>query len=273
MIDREVAAGTVMAMASSENKTWYIYCHTTPNGKRYIGQTRTKPEYRWRNGQGYSSCPLFNRAIAKYGWDNMEHVVLCSVSSQEYANFLEQWFINKYDTCNPEHGYNLAAGGSGMPGVPKSEETRRKVSESLKEAYRTGRRKPTYWSQEMREKHSERFRGENGGFYGKHHTKEFRQHMHDVLTGRQFTDEHLANLRKALAESPKRKRTPVCQFSMEGEFIAEYPTVAAAVRATNVKSFTIRECCKGRYRQAGGYIWRFKSQPETFPSPVEGLFS
>lgn len=76
-----------------------------------------KPEKRWQNGRGYSGQQYFKRAIDKYGWDNIDHVVLCSVSSKENADFLERWFIKKYDTTNSDRGYNCSKGGAGPLGV------------------------------------------------------------------------------------------------------------------------------------------------------------
>ena len=50
-------------------RTFTVYCHTNKiNGKKYIGITSKKPEYRWNNGKGYSTQIVFARAIEKYGW-------------------------------------------------------------------------------------------------------------------------------------------------------------------------------------------------------------
>lgn len=36
-----------------QDKRYYLYRHTTPSGKVYIGITCQKPENRWNNGRGY----------------------------------------------------------------------------------------------------------------------------------------------------------------------------------------------------------------------------
>ena len=46
--------------------TWCVYCHTFPNGKRYIGITKQKPEDRWLDGMGYSAQPKVFAAIVKF---------------------------------------------------------------------------------------------------------------------------------------------------------------------------------------------------------------
>lgn len=46
-----------------------IYRHITPSGKSYVGITRMKylSQRFKKNGIGYKSCPLFYKAIQKYG--------------------------------------------------------------------------------------------------------------------------------------------------------------------------------------------------------------
>lgn len=89
-----------------------IYKHTTPNGYSYIGQCKGKPESRWQNGFGYmyngSNAP-FTYAILYYGWDNITHEILeDKIQSQEDADRLERYYIDKYNTL--ENGYNMNYG-------------------------------------------------------------------------------------------------------------------------------------------------------------------
>lgn len=113
-------------------KKFYVYIHTCPNGKKYVGITIRKPEYRWRKGEGYKSNKHFYRAIQKYSWDNIDHQVF-EVDTKEEMFFLEKYFIAYYQTNNPDFGYNNSIGGeSGGAGCHRSIETRHKMSESLK---------------------------------------------------------------------------------------------------------------------------------------------
>lgn len=51
----------------------------------------------------------------------------------------------------------------------------------------------------------------------------------------------------------------VLQYDLEGNFIKEYSNMGEACKENNIKSRSnIHECCYGKYKQAGGYIWRFK---------------
>lgn len=113
--------------------TYTIYRHLVlANGKSYIGQTRQNPLDRWMDGYGYIGCRYFYNAIKKYGWDNMEHIILGFAYTEAEADAMEKYYIKKYDTNNPEHGYNLTKGGHGCYGYKPSDETRRKLSEKTK---------------------------------------------------------------------------------------------------------------------------------------------
>ena len=89
-----------------------VYCHIFPNGKKYIGITKTGTDKRWRNGAGYNSQPKIARAIAKYGWENVTHEVLAVGLDRDKANEMEQYYIAKYDTYN--NGYNATIGGDNI---------------------------------------------------------------------------------------------------------------------------------------------------------------
>lgn len=91
---------------------WKIYKHTFPNGKIYIGQTKTKLSRRFMAGNGYNNCPLMSRAIAKYGWASVKtEVIHQNITTLEEANKLEQYYIELYNSNNPQIGYNISLGG------------------------------------------------------------------------------------------------------------------------------------------------------------------
>lgn len=130
-----------------------VYKHEFPNGKVYIGITRTKPEYRWgHNGNGYYQHPFLINAIRKYGWENIKHEILFDNLTKEEAEQKEIEFIAFYKSNQREFGYNIANGGfshgkwdkttitkisKAKIGKKASEETRRKQSNSLKGIPRT----------------------------------------------------------------------------------------------------------------------------------------
>ena len=52
---------------------------------------------------------------------------------------------------------------------------------------------------------------------------------------------------------------PVLKYDLKGNFIKEYKSLMEAYRDSNIKSASnITMCCYGKYKQAGGYVWRYK---------------
>ena len=90
-------------------------------------------------------------------------------------------------------------------------------------------------SEETKRKMSEAQTGEKHPLYGKHHSEE---------------------TRKKISDSKPKK--PVLQFSKNGEFIAEDPSAHEAERQTGCYNGSICQCCKGKRKSCGGYIWKYK---------------
>lgn len=127
-----------------------IYMHKNKvNGKKYIGQTCQKPEYRWgKEGKRYEQCPLFYSAIKKYGWDNFEHIIISTGLSAEEANLKEQELIAFYKTTQEEFGYNLQKGGNSRV---INESTKKKLSFSTTNRWKDPEFKK-YFSDLMKQK-------------------------------------------------------------------------------------------------------------------------
>ena len=95
--------------------SYCVYIHTNKHdGKKYVGITSKTPEERWNYGGGYAANEHFTRAIKKYGWkEGFTHEVVMTGLTADEAAELEQYLIAKYDSNNPEHGYNQTRGGFG----------------------------------------------------------------------------------------------------------------------------------------------------------------
>ena len=105
---------------------YFVYKHTCPNNKVYIGMTFKKPEQRWQLGRGYKNNKHFYRAICKYGWENIKHEILYQDLTKEEAEQKEIELISKYKSNNPSYGYNIEFGG--CHNGKTSERTRRLIS-------------------------------------------------------------------------------------------------------------------------------------------------
>lgn len=56
---------------------------------------------------------------------------------------------------------------------------------------------------------------------------------------------------------------PVFQYSLDGTFLKEYPSVQVARKETNIGH--IEKCCNGQQKQAGGYIWSYSKHDRVAP--------
>ena len=184
-----------------DNVTWCVYIHKNQkNGKIYIGKTCKKPEYRWNNGKGYKFQSHFWHAIQKYGWDSFDHEIIAEGLSSVEATIMEIQLIAKYESINPEKGYNQTAGGEGMLGWHHTEESRAKIIESNKTRGVSEKTK-----QKQRESHKGMYEGKNNPFYGKKHTEETKRKISEANTGKR----HIVSeeTRRKLSESKKGKYT------------------------------------------------------------------
>ena len=69
-----------------------VYQHVTPDGMYYFGQTNNIKR-RWsNNGAKYKTTSLYPY-IEKYGWDNIQHIVLFKDQTRENALWIEDFLI------------------------------------------------------------------------------------------------------------------------------------------------------------------------------------
>src|ERR1035437_9481888 len=111
----------------------YIVYKTTNliNGKTYIGIHQTN-----NLDDGYLGSGLaIKRAIKKYGKDNFKREILEYCLSFDELLEKEKVYVNE-EWINEENNYNLKTGGQSTGLL--SEESRNKISNTLKRKYETG---------------------------------------------------------------------------------------------------------------------------------------
>ena len=70
--------------------------------------------------------------------------------------------------------------------------------------------------------------------------------------------ERSAKKRSIILKNRKDLSKPVLQFTLEDILIKEYPSTKQVERELGFGQGNIVNCCKGRCKQAYGYIWRYK---------------
>ena len=118
-------------------RCYTVYMHQFPNGKVYIGITSLRTCERWCGGHGYSGQPLMWKAIQKYGWKNIDHIILADGLTKEEAEAMEIAEIKKHKSNRRGYGYNVDNGGNSAGKA--SVETKKKMS-----AAKTGENNPFY---------------------------------------------------------------------------------------------------------------------------------
>ena len=235
--------------------SYYIYKHTCPNGKVYIGITCQKPSYRWNNGDGYRSNQHFYAAILKYGWENIKHEILFDSLTKEEAEAKEIELIAQHNSADREFGYNIEFGGFANT---VSQETKEKLR-----AINTGKR----LSDETKRKLSERFKGENHPNYGIKFSDELRLKLSEAHKGKKQSEETKQKRIEALKGQKRSAETcerlskaqskKVIQYDDNGNTIAVYPSICEAGSAIGINERNIGAVCKGSRKHAGGFVWRY----------------
>ena len=201
---------------------YYIYLIVNKvNGKTYVGQRKSSKECYKDKYMG--SGKLLKKAKNKYGIENFEKFLIQYCYSKEETDKAEKFWINEYRSRGKAE-YNIADGGQGggFKGRHHSEESKIKLSESLKEAFKSdvvkqklskahkgkcfsdehkrnlseslkgknkgkhhkGANLGKHLSEEAKRKISDSMKGENNPFYGKHHSEETKRKISEAKKGK-----------------------------------------------------------------------------------------
>lgn len=100
-----------------EDRNYWIYTHTTPDGCVYVGQSQFETaNLRWVKSH-YRPNTTFGKAISLFGWDNIKHEVVATNLTHEEALKLEGELI---DFCKLNGvSLNIRRSGGMWIGTPK----------------------------------------------------------------------------------------------------------------------------------------------------------
>jgi len=184
--------------------SYIVYKHTSPVGKIYIGITKMNPIRRWANGLGYKNCSHFFNAILKYGWDSIRHEILYTGLTQEEAEYKEKELIIKYNSNNPDFGYNIQLGGYGNNNGIK------RTPEQIQHYIEGAKKRPK-----------------------RHHlSEEHKRNISKSLVG----NKRAANL--------TCNRKAVLQYSLDGRLLATYSHAAKASEIVGCDKSSINRACR-----------------------------
>ena len=181
-----------------------VYMHICPNSKKYIGITGEKDaSWRWGDGgSGYKQNTHFWSAIQKYGWNNIEHIIVAENLSKEDACQLEIDLIAEHKSNDRRFGYNHSTGGEKSAlGFHHSEEAKRKIGDASKNREHGP----------MSDKTKEKLRQIN---LGKKASPELKKKLSDIQMGHPVTEE---TRRKISASNKGKSRNKGTHMSDESK--------------------------------------------------------
>lgn len=253
-------------MDKFKNNNYYVYKHTSPSGKIYIGITQQKPSKRWGNGSKYDYNTHFFNAIKKYGWNNFTHEIIYENVSREEALKREKELIQHYDSSNREKGYNISPGGyaPGKETVAKMKETRERKGITEKESMRMKQR----WSDPVfRESTIKNMRGKTRSDESK---ERYRQAtLRRGSPSAESIEKMKATLRRKTGEKSIRKR-PVLQIEpVTLNIVRRFWTAKEAASAVGASKNYIAMVCRksgNETKASHGYFWCYEDEysPELF---------
>lgn len=231
-------------------------------GKYYIGKHSTIDI----NDNYVGSGRLIIKYMKKYGKKEGETYI------KEYIEFnptysqntlREKEIIGNIYMTDP-YCLNLRNGGDGMaPGVlagnknPRygkkiSKETRQRLRDSHKGL--PSSRKGIPLSEETKRKLSIAMTGRPGPNKGKKASSSTIQKLRTSHLGKRRSRESVL---KSIENNSLRRR--VNQYDLNGNFIREWYSVSEAQKSIN-NNGSIGECCAGKRKTCGGYIWRYANE-------------
>ena len=259
-----------------------VYIHIFPNEKVYIGITKQKPEYRWRNGKKYNNNIYITNAINKYGWDNIRHIILYDNLTKQEAEIKEKELIKKYKANIKEYGYNILAGGNVSNGITekgkqqmieKNKGKHRSLNTEFKKGHKpwtTGKKMSEEFKKKLSESHkgkclsqeTKRKLSKNNARYwkGKKRSEETKEKISKSLKGKKGywnNKHHTEETKIKISESKKgtiskNRKKVIC---VETNII--YDSMTQASLETKINLSKISNCCGGKQLTAGGFHWKY----------------
>lgn len=197
------------------------------NGYTYVGTTTKSIEERkfdhfQRIDKKYAT--KFQEALKEFGKENFQFEQIDTASSVNELALKEKKYIVVFNSKNK--GYNSDTGGGFKKQVYQFKDNELiNVFQSLEEASKVVDKSPNSIS-------------------------------NACLGGRLTSAGYSWAYTDTFSKREDKRVKPVIQYSLEGELLNEFKSIAIAQEETGVNKSSIAKCCRGERNIAGGYIWK-----------------
>jgi hypothetical protein len=229
-----------------------IYKIINPEGKIYIGLSKNI-ELRWKQhiNLRFTGNNKLRESLTTYESSNHNFTIIEELKNNDkILRKQERYWIKYYDSFNS--GLNENGGGSGCGS--HTSESKQKISSALKGKPKPNdfgeKRSKDFYTEEWKQKISQSTKGRispNKGKIG-------------YNKGKIMSDDQKQKISSSLIGKKKPNaggNKPIQQYTLNGQFVAEYISVSEAYRITKVPQAGISLCCNNKRISSGGFKWNF----------------
>lgn len=198
------------------------------NNKIYIGKTTVDLSTRWSQHIYEAKTPtckgynfVLHKAIRKYGKNNFSIEVIDAIDDSILEE-REKFWISYYN-CMIPNGYNMTFGGEGSIKIDR---------DKVRNLWNQGTMTLTDIANEL-------------------------QCSKEAIRTILRIQEPTFSSDEAQERALKKCRKKVYQYSLTGELINIYPSIAAASTAVGVDRSCISRVCSGKKKTSKGFLWSF----------------
>ena len=163
-------------------KLYIVYVHITPDGMHYYGVTNN-PKHRWQgNGRLYKTTAL-QPYIEKFGWENIQHIILFENQSKEDALSIEDSLIilgwEKGNCINQQRSGNISKEEGYYREYQREyrEENREKYNEYQREYHRKNKDKINEYQREHQREYQREYQRKNREKINEYYRQRYQENL------------------------------------------------------------------------------------------------